>query len=80
LTERLITYLRDFRTKSRTRGTAYLDLMYHLRARTEADVALERPEREYLRTLLFGMAAWWLVACDVLDHVAWERPAPRPGP
>jgi len=58
LTEHLIGYLRAFSTTETTCQGAYLDLIYHLRDAAEADASLEPPEREYLRQLTFGMAAW----------------------
>lgn len=66
LTERLVEYLRDFRTEARTYPAAYLDLIYHLRDRAEADDRLERPEKEYIRPMLLGMAAWHAAVVDVL--------------
>ncbi len=66
LTETLVEYLRDFRTGARDYNAAYLDLIYHLRDRAEADRNLEAPEREYLRQVTLGMAAWQTAAADVL--------------
>lgn len=64
LTERLIQYLRDFRTSETTYPAAYLDLIYHLRHSSEADPNLQQPEREYLRHLTLGMAAWHTTGSD----------------
>ncbi len=58
VTERLIGYLRTFETTAPSYAEAYLDLIYHLRESAEADDTLDVPEREYLRTLTLGMAAW----------------------
>lgn len=58
LTERLVAYLREFTTRETTYQGAYLDLIYHLRNSAEADPKLDQPEREYLRQLTLGMAAW----------------------
>ncbi|MCZ7646873.1 MAG: hypothetical protein M5U26_16550 [Planctomycetota bacterium] len=58
VTERLVGYLREFKTGSRTWSGAYLDLIYHLRDCADRDRDLERPEREYLRLVTLGMAAW----------------------
>ncbi|MBM4071049.1 MAG: hypothetical protein FJ271_19185 [Planctomycetes bacterium] len=66
LTERLVEYLRDFKTGERSYLAAYLDLIYHLRDRAEDDAALETPEREYFRQMTLGMAAWHAAAADVL--------------
>ena len=68
LTERLIRYLRPFSTAAATYGEAYLELIYHLRDQAEADTSLELPEREYLRQLMLGMAAWHTAVTDVLDR------------
>ena len=68
LTERLVRYLRPFRTTAATYGEAYLELIYHLRDQAEADTSLELPEREYLRQLTLGMAAWHTAVTDVLDR------------
>jgi len=58
LTERLIGYLRQFATSEKTYRAAYLDLTYHLRDSAEADPNLDDSQREYLRQLTLGMAAW----------------------
>lgn len=65
LTERLVEYLRGFKTASRTYLTAYLDLIYHLREAAEKDSALEVPEREYFRQMTLGMAAWQDAVADL---------------
>jgi hypothetical protein len=66
LTELLVDYLRDFDTDARDYGSAYLDLTYHLRDRSEADARLERPEKEYMRQMTVGMAAWHAAAVDAI--------------
>ncbi len=58
LTEHLAGYLRQFQTSAETYANAYLDLIYHLHECAEADPRLDFPEREYLRSLTLGMAAW----------------------
>lgn len=58
LTERIVDYLKEFHTSSASYHEAYLELIYHLRDKVEADTGLETPEREYLRQLTLGMAAW----------------------
>lgn len=58
LTEHITRYLRQFQTNQATYADAYLDLIYHLRESSEADAALDISQREYLRTLTLGMAAW----------------------
>ncbi len=58
LTERLVGYLRRFRTDARTHLDAYLDLIYHLRDSAEDDATLDQPQHEYMRQLTLGMAAW----------------------
>jgi hypothetical protein len=65
LTERLIGYLREFRTKGTTYLAAYLDLIYHLREATETDTALDNDEREYFRRMALGMAAWHDAVADI---------------
>jgi hypothetical protein len=65
LTERLIVYLRAFRTAARTYSGAYLDLIYHLRDEVEKDVDVETPEREYVRQMTIGMAAWHRAVTDI---------------
>jgi hypothetical protein len=66
LTEKLVEYLRDFQTSEASYQEAYLHLIYHLRDRAEADGSLETPEREYLRSLTLGMAAWHTAVADIL--------------
>jgi hypothetical protein len=70
LTEKIIDYLREFRTNERTYLGAYLDLIYHLKDSTERDRELESPEREYLRSMALGMAAWQGAIADIwgLSH------------
>ena len=65
LTEKLIEYLRSFRTSERTYLGAYLDLIYHLRDQAELDRDLENPEREYFRQMTLGMAAWHGAVADI---------------
>ncbi len=65
LTEKLVEYLRDFKTTERTYLDAYLDLIYHLRDRAEADAELDTPEREYFRLMTLGMAAWHAAVANV---------------
>jgi len=65
LTEKLVEYLRAFRTTERTYDGAYLDLIYHLKDSAERDTGLETPEREYLRALTLGMAAWHTAVADI---------------
>jgi len=65
LTERLVEYLRQFSTGSSTYQAAYLDLIYHLRESAEADAGLGEPEREYLRQLTLGMAAWHAAVAEI---------------
>lgn len=66
LTETIVRYLRDFETTETTWAGAYLDLIHHLRERSEGDEALELPEREYLRNMAIGMAAWYEATTDIL--------------
>jgi hypothetical protein len=68
LTETLVEYLRGFRTSESDYHGAYLDLIYHLRASAESDSQLERPEQEYFRLMLLGMAAWHSAVGDVLGR------------
>ena len=70
LTERLIEYLRQFKSAAGSWLDAYLDLIYHLRECVESDQELERPDREYLRQLTLGMAAWHAAAADILGNRA----------
>jgi hypothetical protein len=65
LTEKIVEYLRSFRTSNATYFDAYLDLIYHLRDVTETDVALEPGDREYFRHMTLGMAAWHAVVADI---------------
>jgi hypothetical protein len=81
LTETLVGYLRGFRTTARDYHGAYLDLIYHLRQCAESDAGLERPEQEYFRLMLLGMAAWHAAVGEVLgrtEKVATSRFVPRP--
>lgn len=81
LTEALVEYLRGFRTSESDYHGAYLDLIYHLRAGAESDSQLERPEREYFRLMLLGMAAWHSAVGDVLgrtEKADFGRHVPRP--
>jgi hypothetical protein len=68
LTEKVIAYLRQFKTVEKTYQGAYLDLIYHLRDQAEGDRELELPEREYLRLVALGMAAWHGAVADVLAN------------
>jgi hypothetical protein len=65
LTEKLIEYLRAFQTGVRDYLEGYLDLIYHLKDKAEADRSLETPEREYFRSLTLGMAAWHGAVADI---------------
>jgi hypothetical protein len=66
LTEKIVKYLRTFRTGERQYLGAYLDLIYHLKDAAESDPSLEAPEREYLRLMTLGMAAWQGAVADIL--------------
>jgi hypothetical protein len=66
LTERLIEYLREFHPGEASYVDAYVELIYHLRDSVEADHDLPEPEREYLRQLTLGMAAWHAAVADVI--------------
>lgn len=66
LTERLVGYLREFRSSGGDYLDAYLELIYHLRESIESDRELDRPEREYLRQLILGMAAWHGAVAEIL--------------
>jgi hypothetical protein len=65
ITEKIVEYLRAFRTSERTYMGAYLDLIYHLKDFAETDRELESPEREYLRSMTLGMAAWHGAIADI---------------
>jgi hypothetical protein len=81
LTETLVAYLRTFRTTAADYHGAYLDLIYHLRQCAESDSGLERPEQEYFRLMLLGMAAWHTAVGEVLgrtEKAATSRFVPRP--
>jgi hypothetical protein len=65
LTEKIVEYLRSFRTGERNYLGAYLDLTYHLKDAAEGDKELEAPEREYLRQMVLGMAAWQGAVADI---------------
>jgi hypothetical protein len=65
LTEKLVAYLRDFTGGNPDYIEGYLDLCYFLRDRAELDPALERPEREYLRSMVLGMMAWQGAVKDI---------------
>src|SRR5207247_10221927 len=58
LTERLVAYLREFKTAAKDYYDGYLDLVYWLQAAAERDEALDHDGREYFRTMTIGMAAW----------------------
>lgn len=66
LTERIVPYLRDFRPDTTSYQDAYLELIYFLRDAVEADADLDTPEREYLRQLTLGMAAWSSAMAEIL--------------
>jgi hypothetical protein len=81
LTETLVEFLRGFRTTARDYHGAYLDLIYHLRDCAESDKGLERPEQEYFRLMLLGMAAWHAAVGEVLgrtEKASPQRLVPRP--
>ena len=65
LTEKLIDYLRSYKTAGKTYLDAYLELIYHLRDSAEGDSELEAADREYIRQLTIGMAAWHGAVADV---------------
>lgn len=65
LTEKIVQYLREFCTNERTYLGAYLDLIYHLKDSSERDRELDSPEREYLRSMALGMAAWHGAIADI---------------
>jgi len=65
LTEWLVERLRAFDTTETTWSGAYLDLIYHLREAGEDDPDLPAPERDYLRQVLLGMAAWHGAVADL---------------
>jgi hypothetical protein len=65
LTEKLVEYLRNFKTASKTYLDAYHDLIYHLRDAAESDAALESCDREYFRQMTLGMAAWHSAVADI---------------
>lgn len=66
LTEPVVDYLKRFHAASTSYHEAYLELTYHLRDAVEADADLETPEREYLRQLTLGMAAWHDAISEIL--------------
>jgi hypothetical protein len=68
LTEKLVEYLRTFRTGAKTYLAAYLDLIYHLRDTAESDAGLDAVEREYLRQITLGMAAWQTAVSDIFGR------------
>jgi hypothetical protein len=65
LTEKLVEYLRAFRTGATDYLAGYLDLIYHLRDAVEADTSLEAVEREYFRQMTLGMASWHAAIADI---------------
>jgi hypothetical protein len=65
LTEKIVEYLRTYQTAERTYLGAYRHLIDHIRNASEADRHLEVPEREYLRSMVLGMAAWHAVVADI---------------
>ncbi|MBI3828314.1 MAG: hypothetical protein HY291_02285 [Planctomycetes bacterium] len=58
VTERLVEYLRSFKSAEKSWSGAYRDLLYHLQDCAQADKGLDAPEREYVRLMCLGMAAW----------------------
>jgi hypothetical protein len=67
LTEKLVEYLRNFKTASKTYLDAYHDLIYYLRDAAESDAALESCEREYFRQMTLGMAAWHSAVANICN-------------
>jgi hypothetical protein len=65
LTEKIVEYLRGYRTTARNYLGAYLDLIYHLKDAAETDKALDVPEREYFHQMTIGMAAWHDAVADI---------------
>jgi hypothetical protein len=65
LTEKVVQYLRSFKTTAGTYLEAYLDLIYHLRDAAESDSELEACDREHFRHVTIGMAAWHGAVADV---------------
>jgi hypothetical protein len=68
LTEKIVGYLRAFRTGAKDYLAGYLDLIYHLRNAMDADESLESCEREYFRQMTLGMAAWHDAIADIWGH------------
>jgi hypothetical protein len=65
LTEKLVRYLREFKTGAKDYLGGYLDLTYHLRNAIEGDRALDDGAREYFRVMTVGMAAWQEAVADL---------------
>jgi hypothetical protein len=65
LTERLVDWLRTFKTGSKNWLDATLDLTYHLQASAEADKSLDDAGREYIRVMTVGLAAWHAAVADI---------------
>jgi hypothetical protein len=66
ITEWLVAELRRLRVAERTWAGAYLELIHHLRDAAETS-GLDRPEQEYLRHVLVGMATWHAVATELVS-------------
>ena len=65
VTERLTKYLRSFKSAENTWSGAYRDLIYHVLESAQADKSLDVPEREYVRLMCLGMAAWRDTLVDI---------------
>jgi hypothetical protein len=76
LTEKIVEFLRNFRTPGSNYFDAYLDLIYHLRDTIENDTALEAGDREYFRQLTLGMAAWHGAVADIWGSKPVASPFP----
>ncbi len=65
LTEKLVEYLRSFKTSAPDYLDGYCDLIYHLRDAAEVDSSLDGCDREYFRSMTLGMAAWHEAVADI---------------
>jgi hypothetical protein len=65
LTEKLVEYLRGFKTDTTSYLEAYLDLIYELRDAVEGDSELEAGYRDCFRQMTRGMAAWHGAVADI---------------
>lgn len=65
VTEKLVEYLRGFKSAEAGWSGAYRDLIYHLQDCAQADKSLDVPEREYVRLMCLGMAAWRDAIADI---------------